>query len=677
MMRVSPPPTPMWSRRFLVLDAGLSPARIRSTADVHDVDFVLIVEHRDAMDTRYFALRPMELLGVGPLPLDAARQAVPVVMGHEAGDAAPAADARCVLLASDGATILAVGPLAPHERGTGGGGRVWRGAAAGETMRRRPVIVPSGPARAEATLYVNVDLLGERALGVADGTIEIDGLPPDWEWVDVDVLLASPSLTFPSGRAGGTVRVHRSGESEPCALRAIVGAIPADARTITLHAHFAYAGRFCGAVSCEIPVDDASAPPRSRVVQRVDVDARAEAPRLTAYVRRVGEPGAGRLLWQVEVSGERDGLGLPASLSGESVIGGDPATYARTMYAALAAADRGRAAGRDLDPADDEPAFGDAETPAQRTRHLDLLRGFGAKLFRDKAPQCFKAAYSSLRQRSDEPFPIQFITDEPHLPWAVMCPAIDGRAADPLAFVHPVARWVLGYEGAMRSRLPVGTIATLAPDYGTRPGLAALPAAQREAAAICRAFGDAAVRVPGTIDAVSALFRGTSAERRLRDVGILHFAGHGRFDEDNADLSYIALEDDDLRVVEIDATEVTLGSRCGSFVVFDACEVGHAGAALGSIGGWASTFLARQFSGFVAPLWAVRDEGAAEAMTEFLANLVTRRMPLGAALQDVRRRHGARSPTFYSYVCYGDVMARLAVRDDATATADDGPILDA
>lgn len=42
-----------------------------------------------------------------------------------------------------------------------------------------------------------------------------------------------------------------------------------------------------------------------------------------------------------------------------------------------------------------------------------------------------------------------------------------------------------------------------------------------------------------------------------------------------------------------------------------------------------------------------------------MARIVTDRVPLGAALRDLRRQHGGVSPTFYSYLLYGDVTARL------------------
>ncbi len=38
------------------------------------------------------------------------------------------------------------------------------------------------------------------------------------------------------------------------------------------------------------------------------------------------------------------------------------------------------------------------------------------------------------------------------------------------------------------------------------------------------------------------------------------------------------------------------------------------------------------------------------------------REPIGAALREIRAAHGATSPTFYSYLYYGDVTARFAAR---------------
>ena len=88
--------------------------------------------------------------------------------------------------------------------------------------------------------------------------------------------------------------------------------------------------------------------------------------------------------------------------------------------------------------------------------------------------------------------------------------------------------------------------------------------------------------------------------------------------------------------------------------------MGASGAVFGEVGGWADAFLARQFGGFIAPLWSVDDEDASVVVAELLANIVNRRQPIAAALRAIRETRGPMSPTFYSYLFYGDVTAQFA-----------------
>ena len=67
-------------------------------------------------------------------------------------------------------------------------------------------------------------------------------------------------------------------------------------------------------------------------------------------------------------------------------------------------------------------------------------------------------------------------------------------------------------------------------------------------------------------------------------------------------------------------------------------------------------------AGFIAPLWSVDDEDAGVVATELLERIGKRHEPIGAALREIRAAHGATSPTFYSYLYYGDVTARFAAR---------------
>jgi len=94
-------------------------------------------------------------------------------------------------------------------------------------------------------------------------------------------------------------------------------------------------------------------------------------------------------------------------------------------------------------------------------------------------------------------------------------------------------------------------------------------------------------------------------------------------------------------------------------VFLNACEVGATGSVLGNVGGWAGAFLGRRFGAFIAPLWAIDEEDAQQVTEELMRAIVTQRQPMGEALRDLRAAHGDVSPTFYSYLLYGDVTARV------------------
>ena len=94
-------------------------------------------------------------------------------------------------------------------------------------------------------------------------------------------------------------------------------------------------------------------------------------------------------------------------------------------------------------------------------------------------------------------------------------------------------------------------------------------------------------------------------------------------------------------------------------VFFNACEVGATATALGAVGGWAEAFAQRKFRAFIAPLWAVEEDAASTVTEELMRAILIDGQPICAALRDLRAKFGNVSPTFYSYLLYGDVTARL------------------
>jgi hypothetical protein len=338
----------------------------------------------------------------------------------------------------------------------------------------------------------------------------------------------------------------------------------------------------------------------------------------------------GSYLWKVDPAERFDGL--PGRLYDSVHLGASAEAYTRALFAQCTALEPGQ--------------------------HLAALEGIGEQLW-ERTPECFRKAYWAMRDRLARPFTIQFITDDPFVPWELMRPVdADGdRFCDVLALEHPVARWIASHEGELRGRLPAGRMVTVAPRYRAPDDL---PEAQAEADRLADRYR--AVRIPGTRTAVTRLLHegldgegGSAGE----PVAVLHFAGHGEFAEQAADASRILLEDGPLTVVEVGNQRVRLGARHRTLVIFNACEVGSTGGVLGAVGGWAEAFSRRRFGGFLAPLWPVFDEDAAVVVDEVLEAVLGRGEAVATALWQVRAKYGAESPTFFAYLYFGDVMARV------------------
>jgi CHAT domain-containing protein len=232
-----------------------------------------------------------------------------------------------------------------------------------------------------------------------------------------------------------------------------------------------------------------------------------------------------------------------------------------------------------------------------------------------------------------------------------MNPYRPGEQHGPIALRHAVARWLLLYKGYMDNRLPKGSLLAMAPHYDVGREL---PLAEAAAQALVDRLG--AQRVQGKRAQLLQLLESPPPER----VALLYFTGHGAFSSDAAGASLLKLEDGaEITPMEVKRQKVKLGARDGTVVFLNACEVGATGSVLGNVGGWADAFLAREFRAFIAPLWAIDEEDAAQATAELMESIVTRQQPLGEALRDMRAKYGAVSPTFYSYLLYGDVTARL------------------
>jgi hypothetical protein len=497
----------------------------------------------------------------------------------------------------------------------------------GTTPIRHPSIETDRAWVPGAAVRLTIDLL-RQAVAHTQGGVDLGVQAADWSSLELTVNLQCAALAI-DGAGTAMVTIRRNAASKPGVVAARVRADAAAGPTAVM-ATFFQGTRYCGSAVriLQVGAGDAIATQPAAAVGTVAVEPDAEPPDLTVHISALDPARPGCLRWLV-VTGRFDGL--PPKLEATIDLGREPAAEATALFKAFAVLERGQ--------------------------HQQRIEGFGSRLWA-LAPPMFRAVYWALADRhAGRPLTIQFISDEPHLPWELMRPVRDDESEihAPLALRHAVARWIKRWDGYMRNSLPPGRLVTIAPKYASASRV--LKRAQTESEKLVTDF--AAQRTDGTRAAVLKLLENaTPAE----PVSILHFAGHGQFAPDAAIDSNIKLEDGALAASEIERPEVRLGRACRTLVFFNACEVGAAGAVFGEVGGWADAFLGRQFGGFIAPLWSVDDEDAGVVATELLERIGKRHEPIGAALREIRAAHGATSPTFYSYLYYGDVTARFAVR---------------
>jgi CHAT domain-containing protein len=325
----------------------------------------------------------------------------------------------------------------------------------------------------------------------------------------------------------------------------------------------------------------------------------------------------------------RDKADLPGRLSGTCQLKGDPSAFMSAIYA-------------------------EVETRAPGD-HLSLMEGVGTRIYR-ATPDAFKQAYAAIDAalEADElaKVTVQIATEDAHIPWELMFLPQGKRPGEWLGVRHPVARWPADRSGQLRPRLGGKHIAALVPSYAGRN---ALKFAQCEAELLAGPQFAALTVAPATKARARDLLAAKLSPEK--PIGILHFAGHGRFDP--AGDAAILLEDGKLLALDVDTSANTLGEHDRTVVFMNACQTGRTGALLEGIGGWAETWLARGYRGFIAPLWSVVDDSAYLVTKRFYELALGGGVPVAEALRQVRGEFAPQSHTYLSYVYFGDVTARF------------------
>ena len=444
------------------------------------------------------------------------------------------------------------------------------------------------------------------------------------------VRVESARVAFGPGGGQGIVVVRRNQDSIPLA---ITGTVRAGAGEVEMIASFYYNGRHCGEGRRTLVLDmtsgatgdgGAPSPPASSFAGEFGTavfEPGARPPDMTVRILHRDHDPPGLLGWYVEVPDSQQIAGLPPDRFGEYQMKDDPERWALALFDRFANDDSGN--------------------------HLARLEGMGEELYR-QTPASFQGSYHALYAHHGGPFSIQFVCDEPFVPWEYMRPLRpDGSALPLLLRHHPVARWIP--SSPRRTSIAAGGACTIVPNYQQRRTLNPLPAAAiDQASAFARLLS--ARPVNARKDDVLELF----ANDDRQPVALLYFAGHGQVDEARLQTALLCLDDGDLEPFEVRRAETELGRRSGTFVFFNACCVGRQGHTLASPGSWPGVFLGKGFRGYLAPISRIWERDGARFAEDFIRRAVEQRMTVGEALLEIRQE--SQSPTPLAYVYYGDVM---------------------
>jgi hypothetical protein len=684
-------------RQPLIVDAAMPAAAAAARLGLYDDAYPVVVRRQDGHRLLYY-LFTVTRLRAG---LDAAAPGLPLADALALGETTPAPVARGgvraggypAVLLDENDQVLAVleaeadfPAAASRESSAGkprfGGFRSWgrqpeRELACGEremearSTRGCPLEcehAPGGPQR-EAFPALSAPAVvgpGERfelVIGLAgaarpgsEGAVVLSPAAGE-ETVALGIQVVADGFDAPEGWRR-TLHVRLDDVGAACVavpLAARPGAEPV--RISLLMVHFTCRGAPCGVASRRIVVErrpdrgafGTSSAPAAAADARVVLEPE-RAPDLTI---RIDKPDAnqatGRFVWSIESAHD-----IAPFAPAVTDLGLDAASFARTVIGSVTGSE-----GPLLDNA---------------------VRGVAMRIA-DKVPPAVWDALRAVADRVRTVDPgrlptVLLLSAEPHVPWELACldPPLDPARPPFLGAQVAVSRWILAPRGIPLpppGAVAVRRMAVVAGKYAGGGRLCPLPLAVAEAAELVREYG--ATAFDATPSDMRRLLDGAvPGAAGAGGVQAIHFACHGAVDGGDPKYAGIYLDDESaLSPVMFRSARVAKSDT--PFLFLNACQVGNAGELLGEYAGFAGEALRGGFSGFLAPLWSVRDDMAYDFALEFYRKAFSA-TPVADILCELRGRYlangnGIARSTYLAYVFYGNPNLLLTHDADTSALA--------
>lgn len=281
----------------------------------------------------------------------------------------------------------------------------------------------------------------------------------------------------------------------------------------------------------------------------------------------------------------------------------------------------------------------------------EKLLALGHDLYEDLFSKELRLAY---RELCNEIRTIQITSNEPWIPWELVCPYDDSDPQhmidhDFLGGRFQLTRWLAGNVFAPES-------------FGFGRGVCVeagnLLEADRECEAIERFGKDFEMDIRFLR---SATEKELKEELRKGGIGLLHLIAHGEFNANEPNTSRVVLEgDSSFRPGDLHGKLKTTMQEKRMLVFMNSCLVGQQGRSLTGLGGWAKKWILDCRCGsFVGPQWAVSDSLARTFSSTFYESLAEGGT-LGQASWLARaaaRKMEPESPGWLAFCVYGHPWA--------------------
>lgn len=260
---------------------------------------------------------------------------------------------------------------------------------------------------------------------------------------------------------------------------------------------------------------------------------------------------------------------------------------------------------------------------------------------------------------------LQLNSADPYVPWelALVDPPLDPSRVPVLAAQVSMGRWILGDAAVAappRASLQVRSFAVMAGMYmAATSGLKKLPKAEEEVTELETVYRSrGALRYDCSAPALSSLLSASIGG----GAQVVHFAGHGQVDPLRPGDAALFLNNG-TAINPMLFRRTPLGRNNAPFMFLNACMVGVGGEMLGDYGGFPGNCLAGNFTGLIAPLWAVNDVIAKWVALEFYRQaMATPSRPVAEIMRDVRQAYTQHpnASSYLAYVYYGNPFLTLS-----------------